>query len=88
MALLVLSLAIIFVYIFMVPSKMNFSMIRGQIGVVLGLHGNDLANFYIMGFPLILAMYINSKNRFVQLTFYLSLFAIAIFIFPGQPMCA
>lgn len=78
MALLVLSLAIIFVYIFMVPSKMNFSMIRGQIGVVLGLHGNDLANFYIMGFPLILAMYINSKNRFVQLTFYLSLFAIAI----------
>jgi O-antigen ligase len=77
-SLFALSIVIIFIYVFMVPQKLNFNMIRGEIGSVLGLHGNDIANFYIMGFPLVLAMYINSKKRLVQLTFYLSLFAIAI----------
>ena len=77
-SLFVLSLVIIFIYVFIVPQKTSFSLIRGQIGSILGLHGNDIANFYIIGFPLILAMYINSKNKFIQITFYLSLFAIAI----------
>jgi O-antigen ligase len=77
-SLFILSITIIFIYVFIVPQKMNFNLIRGEIGAILGLHGNDIANFYIMGFPLVLAMYINSKKRLVQFTFYLSLFAIAI----------
>lgn len=74
----ILSVTILYLYVFMIPNKFNFSAIRRQIGSVVGLHGNDIANFYIMTFPILLVMYLNSSKLFVKLTFYLSLFAIAI----------
>lgn len=78
LSIFVLSVTILFVYVFMSPSLMNFSAIRRQIKSVLNMHGNDIANFYIMTFPVLLAMYLNKRSLLIRLAFFVSLFAIAI----------
>ena len=58
----------IFVYIFRIGNKGDFEYIRAEFGKYVGLHGNDIANFFILTFPVILAWTLSKKRLFSLLT--------------------
>ncbi len=65
------ALLIIGVYFFIVPFGSDFSITREIIGVYLGMHGNNLADFIIVGFPLLLSLALASNGRY-RMWFYLA----------------
>lgn len=73
-----LSVFIIINYIFFVQNKTDFEMVRDQIGKSLNMHGNDIADFYIITLPVTLAFLINKKSFLLKCTLALSLGTVAI----------
>ena len=73
-----LSSVVLFLYIFYVGDKTNFSTIRRELGGMLGLHGNNMADFYIVSFPLLLVVYMNDTRMFVKVSFFMSLMTIGL----------
>jgi len=69
LSMILLAVTIIAIYIVEVPSGSEFYITREIIGRHLGLHGNNLADFIIIGFPLILAMAMIPKNRYQKIYF-------------------
>ncbi len=73
-----LSLFILYLYFFDTPDKSNFEAVRMGFGAVLGLHGNNLADFYIATYPLILAYTFAKKNLLLITALVLSLVTVGI----------
>lgn len=74
----IFSVYIIYLYIFFVPDKQDFENIRDKIGEFMGLHGNNIADFYILGFPALLAYLFMKKNMFSFLNILFALVAVAV----------
>jgi len=73
-----LSIFIIINYIFFVGNKTDFEMVRDQIGKSLNMHGNDIADFYIITIPITVAFLLNKKSFLLKCTLALSLITVAI----------
>lgn len=57
-----LSAVLLIIYIFYVPDKHDFEAVRGRFEEILYLHGNSIARFYIIAFPLLQAYVLNKKK--------------------------
>lgn len=53
-----------FVFLFRVGNKGDFEYIRSVLGAYVGLHCNDIVNFFLLSFPVILAWAFHKKSRF------------------------
>lgn len=53
---------LLMLFAFKVSSKSDFEAIRTELGVWLGMHGNDISNYCILAFPVILAWAFSKKN--------------------------
>lgn len=73
-----LSIFIIFNYVFFVQNKTDFEMVRNQIGNSLNMHGNDIADFYIITIPVTIAFLLNKKSLLIKCSLVLSLATVAI----------
>jgi len=51
----ILSVFLVIIYIFIVNDKTDFENVRGTFASFIHIHGNELANYYITVFPLLLA---------------------------------
>jgi len=59
----IFALAILLIFVFRVPFGSDFSIVREIIGIDhLGMHGNNIADFFIVGFPLLLSMALAGDN--------------------------
>lgn len=52
------------VFLFKAGNKGDFEAIRNDLGKFTGLHGNDIANYFMLSFPIILAWAFYKKSRF------------------------
>lgn len=59
----IFSVSIIFIYLFDVTNKLDYFSARRSIGSFFNVHTNELANFYILSFPLVLANYLYKRNK-------------------------
>jgi O-antigen ligase len=75
-AILVLSFFVLFFYFFKVPDRGNILIISEYYVEVMLLHRNNLATFYILTFPLMLANYFFKKN--ISSIIFLSIPLIAV----------
>jgi hypothetical protein len=78
---LTLSLALItvyllYLYIFEVPDKSNADVISDYYALDLNMHRNDLANFYIVGFPIVLGRFFLKRNAFSVICLVLTVIGI------------
>ena len=53
-----------FFYLFKVPNKFSLQFVKVAIGNEFNVHQNDLVNFYILSYPVILANLLIRKNAF------------------------
>ncbi len=51
-----------FIFIFKVGNMGDFEVIRAELGKYLGMHGNDVANYFIVVFPVMLAWALYKRN--------------------------
>lgn len=72
-----LSLYIIVLFIFKFPSIKDAGSVNYSLGVYLGMLRNDIANFYILGFPFLLSRFFVKKNLINLSIIGLSLFIVA-----------
>lgn len=56
------------VFISRIGNRGDFEVIRAELGKFTGMHGNDIANFFILSFPVILAWALYKKSRFALFT--------------------
>jgi len=73
-----LSLLLLGIYLFSVPDKSNFEIVRGIFGEALGMHGNDLALFYIVLYPVALARLIDRRSFLGWATVLLSIATVLV----------
>ena len=73
-----MSIFLVMIYIFVVQDKSNFSVVRGTFAAVLSMHGNEIANFYIMIIPVVLAVSITYKNKWLFISLALPIFIVAM----------
>ena len=57
-----LSLVLLFIIFFKIKSISNLSEINDYFANFFGMHRNDIANFYILGFPIVFARFIRKKT--------------------------
>jgi len=74
----ILSLLILYVYLFATPDKGDFENVRAGFESVFQLHTNDLVNFYIIAIPILLVFAIHKKKLSLAILSFLSLFIVAI----------
>lgn len=72
-SLVVLSFYLLYTFLFKLPARGNVDAVNKYYQLVLGLHRNDLANFFIVGFPILLAKFFIRKN---MLHFLLIIFVV------------
>lgn len=70
---------LVFIYLFMSGSKSDFEMIRSDLAAFSGLHGNDIANYCLLSFPIVLAWALYKKGFLA----FFTLAAIAV----GTALC-
>ncbi len=73
-----LSAAVLVLYAFFTPNKLNFEEVRVGFSQVLGMHNNNLADFYIAVYPILLAYAISKKSWFWGVGVFMSLAAIGV----------
>ncbi|MBP2027202.1 O-antigen ligase [Acetoanaerobium pronyense] len=78
----IFAIVILLVFVFRVPFGSDFSTVREIIGIDhLGMHGNNIADFFIVGFPLLLSMALagdNPKRKWFLMGTAFSLMAVLI----------
>jgi len=75
-ALFALSLYCAYIFVFRVPDVTNVGLMNMAFGENIGMLRNELANFFIMGFPFLLARYFLKKDAFSIIAIVLSCVAI------------
>ncbi len=78
LSIVLLSIVLLLVYAFFTPNKLNFEMVRHGFAGVLGMHSNNLADFYIAVYPVLLAYAVSRKSWFWMAGVILSLIAVGI----------
>lgn len=78
LSIILLSVTILILYIFFTTDKLNFEAVRIGFSKVLGMHDNNLADFYIAVYPILLAYAVNKKSWFWAGGVFVSLCAIGI----------
>ncbi len=73
-----LSIALILVYIFVVPDRMDFEVVRNTFSQIFYEHGNGIVNHYIIGFPVLISYYMKKKNLFAAGSVFLSVIGVGI----------
>lgn len=61
-SLVALSLAVIYLYFFQIEDSSNVDAVNAYYEMFFGMHRNDLANFFIIGLPFLLAQYFSKKH--------------------------
>lgn len=61
-SIVLLSIYLIYLYIFKIDNLMDIRRVNNYFEATLNIHRNGIANFYILGFPLLLAWYFLNKN--------------------------
>lgn len=61
-SLVALSLVILYLYLFQIEDKGNVDAVNAYYEMFFGMHRNDLANFFIIGIPFLLAQYFLRKH--------------------------
>lgn len=77
-SLLTMSSLLILIYILIVPDKTNFEIVRENFFSIFHIHANSIANFYIIGYPLLLAYFMEKKSVFAASALLLSLVGIML----------
>lgn len=62
LSIVLLSIFLIYLYIFQLSNKGDFEQVRQYFAGSLKMHGNALANFYIIAFPVLLARFFRKKS--------------------------
>jgi O-Antigen ligase len=75
---LLLSIYLCVVYLFFIPDKGDFEVVRQTFGVLLNMHGNELSSFFIVMYPLIFARLIHKRTLFNLAAFGLSVCSVFI----------
>lgn len=77
-AIFILSCAILLFYVFSIPDNPAVRQVRFSIADAFGMNTNNLADFYIIAFPLVMAYTIYKKSLFPIIICFLSLASIGI----------
>lgn len=77
-SIILLSVTILVIYIFFIPDKSDFERVRIGFSAILGMHDNNLADFYIAVYPMLLAYAVSKKSWFFAGGVFISLVAIGI----------
>lgn len=77
-SIMLLSFGLIIILLFFTPDKSNFELIRDSFQKVFVLHGNDLADFYISIYPIILAFAANKKSKVLIVCIIITLVSVGI----------
>lgn len=78
LSIVLLSIVLLILYAFFTPNKLNFESVRIGFAKVLGMHSNNLADFYIAVYPVILAYAVSRKSWLWGGGVILSLIAVGI----------
>lgn len=73
-----LSIFLLTEYLFYCPNKLNINYVRNFFGVVMGLHTNQIACFYILTFPLLLEEVFVKKTKFSFINLIVSVCATGV----------
>ncbi|MDP4179702.1 MAG: O-antigen ligase family protein [Bacillota bacterium] len=74
----ILSVYIIIYYFLFVNNKTDFETVRNEIGNGLNMHGNDIADFFIITIPVNIAFILHKKSILLKISLILSLGAVAV----------
>lgn len=74
----ILSLFLILIYAGYVPNRINFVSVRNTIAIFMNTHSNNIANVYILVFPLVLARYFYKKDIYIISVIILSLLGVGL----------
>lgn len=78
LSIVLLSIFLLLIYAFFTPNKLNFEMVRQGFAKALGMHSNNLADFYIAVYPVLFAYAVSRKSLFWMTGVILSLAAVGI----------
>lgn len=76
--LLIFAATTLFFYVFFIPNKALYSMVRLMISEYIGFHGNSISSFYIITYPLLLAYAISTRSKLAIASTALSLCTVGI----------
>lgn len=74
----IISACVIALYLFVEPMKLDLNHFRGTLSAMLGIHGNDLANFCFLAVPFLLVMCLHKKTLWAYGALLLTLGATAL----------
>jgi hypothetical protein len=77
-SMLILSVCVLTFYLVEIPNKTNFDYVRYAFGQFFGMHTNGLSDFYILGYPIVLAWFVYKKNTFNAINLILALGSVAV----------
>jgi hypothetical protein len=77
-SIILLSVYLAFLYVFRLDAHGNYNYVRSFFGTYLKMHGNDIANFYILVFPVLLAYVFDRRNAFAFAALLLCIFVVGI----------
>lgn len=77
-SIILLSAYLAFLYVFRLDSRSNYNYVRSFFGTYLKMHGNDIANFYILVFPVLLAYVFDRRSAFSLVAILLCTFVVGI----------
>jgi len=78
LSMLICSTVLILFYVFYIVDKSYWHHVRNSLGAFFGLHPNDIAIFYIIAYPLILANFIYKKTAYSLVCLLLTLTAVIL----------
>lgn len=61
-SIMLLAVVILFLYAFFTPNKANFEAVRMGFKGIMGMHGNNLADFFIAVYPMLLAYAVSKRH--------------------------
>ena len=74
----IISACVIALYLFVEPMKMDLNHFRSTLSTMLGIHGNDLANFCFLAVPFLLVVCLHKKTAWAYGALLLTLCATAL----------
>lgn len=74
----IISVCVIGIFLLKEPMKLNFEHFRGTLSTVLGIHGNDLANFCFLAIPFLIVLCLNKKAAWTYGCLFVTLAATAL----------
>lgn len=73
-----ISVCVIGIYLLIEPMKLNFEHFRVTLSSVMGIHGNDLANFCFLAIPFLIVLCLHKKTLWTYGCMFLTLAATAL----------